>query len=162
MARFGTAEHSLRASSPHGFVPKDPEDIIRDRIKYTPREDKCCVYVLMLNGEIVYVGQTVNLPLRLTQHAKTKDFDSYWSTPVHRSEMSSAEAAYIVALNPRLNTTIPPNMEYVLHAAAVMLIGGGWALKKAVRAGLVTAIPLHLGLVYRVAEIDAAISEAPV
>lgn len=157
MARFGTAEHSLRASTAHSYVPKNASDIIRESIKYNPRDEQCCIYVLLLDGVIVYVGQTVNLPARLAQHAKNKEFDAHWSTQVAREEMSSAEAAHIVALNPRLNSTLPPNMEYMLHPAAVSLIGGGWELKKFIRSGAVTAIPLHLGLVYRASEIVAAI-----
>jgi len=53
------------------------------------------VYFLFKGESIVYIGQTVNLPNRIGEHIKTKDFDSVYYESVVGSEMSIIESLYI-------------------------------------------------------------------
>lgn len=63
-----------------------------------------CVYFLCLGGDVVYVGQTVNLPSRLHTHSGVKEFDRVFYLPVPRSDLDLVETSFIKFLQPRLNT----------------------------------------------------------
>jgi hypothetical protein len=71
------------------------------------REPMCGIYFLLLDNQIVYVGQTKNLHSRLTQHDRTKEFDAYHFEPCRKEYLDRREAAYIEAMRPRLNNTKP-------------------------------------------------------
>lgn len=62
------------------------------------------VYLLYKNDEIVYVGQTTQLFIRINNHSKTKDFDqfSYISCKSYE-EMMDIETALILELQPKYN-----------------------------------------------------------
>lgn len=162
MAKFGEVEHFVRSESQFSGLTCDKAEILNGSIPFVGHEDRTCIYVLIDGDSVVYVGQTSNLISRLAQHAKTKRFTRYWSVDCPRDELSSAEAAYIVALNPTLNAALPSNSEYVQHNAAKRMIGDGNKLRSAVRSGVVKPIHLSAGLVYRVSEIEEAIASAKI
>lgn len=156
MPTFGEAEHVIRASrsASDSIQIVSAKEIFSASTPYDQAASRCCIYALLKMGVVVYVGQSSNLLSRLAQHAKTKDFDSFWSTDAPREEMSAIEARYIVALNPRLNTSLPPQGEFMTERAAKDALGG-WGLRRAIKSGAVTSIGLHLGNVFRVSEINA-------
>lgn len=64
------------------------------------------VYFLFNGEEVVYVGCGVNILRRIAEHSFTKTFDSWAWLPlpsVTLVDLRAVEAAYILALKPRLN-----------------------------------------------------------
>lgn len=63
------------------------------------------IYFLVKNGEVVYVGQSVNPGFRIATHMADdrKDFDSAFLVPVPASRLNDVEGAMIRLLRPRLN-----------------------------------------------------------
>lgn len=70
------------------------------------------VYFLIKENSIVYVGQSMSLANRISQH-KDKDFDnvSFICVPEHAA--SDVEAHYIVKFNPEFNRSIPGNNLFI-------------------------------------------------
>ena len=64
---------------------------------------KSCVYILFLAGEPKWVGQTVNLPMRLHQHKTERAFDSVWWHPVDADKLNYVEAYLIKSIRPSDN-----------------------------------------------------------
>jgi hypothetical protein len=60
------------------------------------------VYFLVKAGEVVYVGQSINVYGRIGSHVD-KDFDEVFWFPVPAGELNSVEAAFIRLLKPPLN-----------------------------------------------------------
>lgn len=61
------------------------------------------VYFLLCRGEVVYVGQTINVLGRIGTHALTKDFDSFAFIPCPEIDLDALEIRFIHLLRPRLN-----------------------------------------------------------
>lgn len=67
-----------------------------------------CIYFLVRDGEVVYVGQTTNLAARLYKHRQRGvDFDSFAQMPCPAEDMDRLEADYIDALLPEMNVSAP-------------------------------------------------------
>lgn len=66
----------------------------------------CGVYFLLDHQEIVYVGQSVNVHARVSQHLddSTKSFNRVCYLPARPEELSEIENAMIVLLKPKFNT----------------------------------------------------------
>jgi len=79
------------------------EEIVRAALS---RATLCGVYFLINKGQIVYVGQSTNIHMRIAKHIGTKDFDSFHFVECDRSILDEVEAAYIVALDPPLNRDV--------------------------------------------------------
>lgn len=67
--------------------------------------DACGVYFLIKDNEIVYIGQSINIASRVTQH-RDKAFDSVSYVACHRNELDILESLYILAYQPELNGSI--------------------------------------------------------
>lgn len=65
-----------------------------------PYENQCGVYFLVKSDRVVYVGQSVQIGTRLSDHAKTKDFDRYTYVACSKEKLDVLESLYIHALNP--------------------------------------------------------------
>jgi len=64
----------------------------------------CGVYFLIRGGRVVYVGQSVNVLRRISEHMKGgARFDSFAFSPCGQNEMDRLEATYIRALFPDEN-----------------------------------------------------------
>ena len=61
------------------------------------------VYFLCSKGEVVYVGQSVNVPNRIGQHFGNKTFDMAFFMRLPESDLDFVEGAFIRALEPRYN-----------------------------------------------------------
>lgn len=66
------------------------------------------IYGLLKGGELVYVGQTVNLSARLAIHRRRKAFDRALFMIVPRAAMNFVEGELIERLKPRLNEAPGP------------------------------------------------------
>jgi hypothetical protein len=62
------------------------------------------VYFLVLGDQVVYIGQSVNPPMRVSQHRKNKEFSNAFFIPVIKSELDAVEGALIRLMNPPLNS----------------------------------------------------------
>ena len=67
----------------------------------------CCVYFLLNDGQIVYIGSSANVGERMSQHRKTKTFDKVIYVEVEGKDahfkMSILEHILIKMLKPALN-----------------------------------------------------------
>jgi len=82
----------------------------------TPIKKERGIYFLCKGGKVVYVGQSVNLINRISEHLSEgkKNFDGYYYEYVGKNDvMSDVEAEYIVSLNPKYNKVLPQNSIYV-------------------------------------------------
>lgn len=65
------------------------------------------IYFLIQNGEIEYVGQSVDILHRISRHKREgKEFDSYAYLVCEKDRLNELEALYITALMPWLNYTL--------------------------------------------------------
>lgn len=79
------------------LVPKDA--LIEKSKNYG---NACGVYFLIKENEVVYIGQSINIASRVTQH-RDKEFDSVSYVACHRDELDILESLYILAYQPELN-----------------------------------------------------------
>jgi hypothetical protein len=65
------------------------------------------VYMLLLRGEVVYVGQSEDLFSRIGHHFRERDkvFDGCRYTPLPLTDLDAAETALIAQFRPRYNGT---------------------------------------------------------
>lgn len=92
-------------------IPPSLGDIADKLHEYGETMFPPCVYFLMHEGRIIYVGQTVKLPLRIYQHRRgegrfpAKVFDRVLYLHVVPARLLSAEKYFIDLLQPELNRT---------------------------------------------------------
>jgi hypothetical protein len=67
-----------------------------------PWERSTGVYFLVQGEEVVYVGQSVNIYSRISQHSDKK-FEKYAFVPCEADHLDKLESLYIHTLKPRLN-----------------------------------------------------------
>lgn len=70
-----------------------------------PWQRSCGVYFLVQGQEVVYVGQSVNIYSRISQHSDKK-FDKYAFVPCEAELLDKLESLYIHTLKPRLNGNV--------------------------------------------------------
>jgi excinuclease UvrABC nuclease subunit len=72
------------------------------------------IYFLIHGSEVVYVGQSVDIYSRISQHSKDvlKTFDSFSILECPAEHLGILEAHYIFKFHPLLNTTFPTNHAY--------------------------------------------------
>ncbi len=112
-----TATYTGPSQQPQAKVGKDSHEILT---KFTPqlegipalrewslREYHPCVYFLVRDGVVVYVGQSIALPGRIASHISNKDFDRVFYLEVPREHLNAIESAFIRALNPELTGSSP-------------------------------------------------------
>ena len=63
----------------------------------------CCIYFLIDNDEIVYVGKTMHITSRVITHKLTKKFDRVSFISCSKEEMEELEKMYIEKFSPRIN-----------------------------------------------------------
>jgi len=75
------------------------EEIVGSKLSY---EGSSGVYFLIKGDRVVYVGQSVNVFLRIASHVQHKDFDSYAYISCPRDKLDILESLYIHTLSPPL------------------------------------------------------------
>jgi predicted DNA-binding transcriptional regulator AlpA len=106
---FDPKRISVDADYPPGEYPEELKDIHSHLFEYTMFRSIPCVYFLISFGQIVYVGQSKCLPLRVGQHkqstkkAPKKNFDRVLFLRVPYEKLCDAESYYIKLLDPILN-----------------------------------------------------------
>ena len=78
------------------------EEIVKDAL---PWQTLCGVYFLVQDSAVVYVGQSVNVYSRISQHPDKK-FDKYAFVPCEANLLDRLESLYIHVLRPKLNGNI--------------------------------------------------------
>jgi len=101
------------------------EEIWAGRQKWTP---KCGVYFLFKEDKVVYVGQSINVAARISQHSGSKDFDSFSVLLCDQSKLDLLEGLYIRLLKPELNFSsagrlVAPSFEYNFLPKLADLLG---------------------------------------
>jgi hypothetical protein len=61
------------------------------------------VYFLCLEIEVIYIGQSQNVYMRVFQHRLDKSFDRWYWLPVPLAELNEVEERFIRAIRPKLN-----------------------------------------------------------
>lgn len=100
MAKFKKREH------------KFPEEIemlgLTDVLARSHPRDRVVpgIYFLIDGNEVVYVGQSMNLPMRIHQHRlkDEKKFDRFTVYPCDKALLDRLEGHYIARFSPRYNT----------------------------------------------------------
>jgi hypothetical protein len=83
------------------FVEKFIGDYSRDITAAV--SSTCGIYFLRKGPAIVYVGQSVNVYIRASQHRATKDFDSVDFIPCPRERLDELEGFFIRLIRPAQN-----------------------------------------------------------
>lgn len=75
------------------------------------------IYFLILDGEIVYVGQSIDCTGRLSDHAKDmgKPFDSIYIIDAEADELNHLEGYYIRLFRPIYNAMVPGKSRPIVY-----------------------------------------------
>jgi predicted GIY-YIG superfamily endonuclease len=88
---------------PSGSHPPPPSlALYEDRLASLSRLAPC-VYFLVRDDVVTYVGQTTNLYLRITHHRRDKRFDHVLYLSVEIEDLDRVERGFIAALQPEYN-----------------------------------------------------------
>jgi hypothetical protein len=87
-------------------VPREPWKTVDPyAIPRFDLERFCGVYFLFDAGELVYIGQGLQVPRRVDEHCRKMMFDSWSWLPVPQDRLTQVEAYLIRKFKPRLNVT---------------------------------------------------------
>lgn len=77
-------------------------------------KSKYCVYALIKDDEIIYIGQTNGIEHRINFHNRIKEFDCYSIIEKDLTEVESVEleTEYIIKFRPILNKAIRSTSKY--------------------------------------------------
>ena len=67
-----------------------------------PHRQFCGVYFLILDGKVIYIGQSMDVKKRIRQHFE-KRFDSFACIPCAMEDLERLEGAYMNLLKPPQN-----------------------------------------------------------
>lgn len=82
--------------------------ILNENKRVYETERKFVVYGLFQDSNLVYIGKSTNLHLRLSQHARDKEFNSYSYIEVDtEKEMGELESILIMFCKPYYNKELP-------------------------------------------------------
>ncbi len=70
---------------------------------------KIGIYFLFKNNQLVYIGQSIDIELRIRNHYKEKDFDTYSYVLCLIEELNDVEKKYIQKYTPILNKRLNTN-----------------------------------------------------
>lgn len=78
--------------------------------------DYCGVYFLVKGNRVVYVGQSINILVRVREHSKYKDFDSFSFIRCEKKKLDVLESLYIHALRPEYQGRSGPRRHKIMAA----------------------------------------------
>ena len=83
------------------------------RASRVPYEPVCGVYFLFMGDALLYIGQSIDVHARLSNHRKSSPFvfDSFHVEPCHKDKLNALESIYINTHLPPENTKIPGRKE---------------------------------------------------
>jgi len=99
---FRISVYSFNPPEIDSSIPKELSDV-PGLAQYTDIHFPPCIYFLVKDDKVIYVGQTTNLPARLIQHEKDKVYSRAFYITVPRRELDRVERDFIHILQPRLN-----------------------------------------------------------
>jgi hypothetical protein len=105
LLRTGLARDAPRefATDPSEARPIPP-DLARYEDQLVPLEvSDPCIYFLVRDDVVVYVGQSVNLHVRVNAHPRDKRFDRVLYLPTPLEDLDRVERGFILALQPEYN-----------------------------------------------------------
>ena len=93
----------------------DENEIINQKMELPKfKKERGYIYFLIDGDQIVYVGQSTNVSLRIYHHLKSdKVFDYYSVIPCEQNILNEVEAFYIVRFKPKYNHNLPKNVLFV-------------------------------------------------
>jgi len=65
----------------------------------------CGIYFLIHNDDIVYIGQSIDIPNRIRQHKGHYPFDTVKYIEVNKNKLNKIEKEYILQYTPKYNKT---------------------------------------------------------
>lgn len=85
------------------------------KLKIESRIQRCGIYFLLLDGEVVYVGKSVAVESRIGVHRKERDkeFSEFAVYECLPDELDKWEAHFALLFNPKENTTIPNSKHWI-------------------------------------------------
>lgn len=119
-----------------------------------PVKENPCIYFLVKNHEVVYVGQTWSIYARIAVHMKSKVFDKVAMFDVHPSEMNNVEAAYILKFNPIYNKVLPKS-DFITEKRARGIYGTR-AITALLAERRITRYSIHAGNFFSIVELEDA------
>lgn len=102
-------EKLMRRAEAHGRLDDDGLLELDSILENAMPPTICGVYFLLKGQEIVYVGQSVNVYLRLANHKidSMKDWDTFFVHRTAQEHLEQLESMYILKFRPRYNMRIP-------------------------------------------------------
>lgn len=96
-------------------VPRLKQELFAAATEIQLTEPICGVYFLLMDSEVVYVGQSVNIQSRLASHITdgTKKFNRWCYIKVKRGDLNEIEGFYITLLRPKFNKAGKPVLTVV-------------------------------------------------
>jgi hypothetical protein len=85
----------------------------------------CGVYFLRSKGQIVYVGQSVNILSRVGQHQVDKEFDGVSFVRCKKESLNDVEGFFISLLQPKLNGRGPTSSIQCFDDMTALLLSNG-------------------------------------
>ena len=70
---------------------------------FNNKYSKSCIYFLLQNNKVVYVGKTLNGKLRINKHKNEKIFDEIYIIKCKKNELSEIEDYYMMKYKPKYN-----------------------------------------------------------
>ena len=166
-AQPNLVQFSLENESSSFELNPSMKEILDKSVSIPVLEGSSYIYFLLKNDEVVYVGQTIVSPeVRINQHIKEKDFDSYSSflLPVGMSfnEINKIEAENIIRFEPFYNSSFPGNCGYATKGVLKMRHGVGHSTLKFLQKhrGLKSyGLTEKWGVIYKIDDVLKAVAE---
>lgn len=95
------------------------EAVFKDAVSY---DGNPCIYFLIRDEAIVYVGQTVDLTRRINEHKREgkKDFDSFSSASVKGRDLDKVESLCILYYRPIYNERVDREVNIPLSKSSLI------------------------------------------
>lgn len=83
-------------------------------ILFNNKYSNSCVYFLVHNNKVVYVGKTSNGKFRINQHKEEKTFDKIYIIKCKKNELLETEDYYMMKYKPKYNLLSNNNRKNII------------------------------------------------